>query len=115
MEVAIRTVGAAPEALVDLAEWLSGENELRGRVRIVNGPIGGTELGTVVDLLTVALGAGGAGTVLASSIVTWLQTRRTTVKVTVKSPKGSVTLDIQTVGDVAPLLDHILRPADHDD
>jgi hypothetical protein len=115
MDIAIRVVDGAPETLTDLAEWLSGENEFRGKVRSIREPIGGTELGAVTELLTVALGASGAGTVLASSLVTWLQTRRTTARITVESTKGSVTLDIQTVGDVVPLLEQILHRGDYDD
>ena len=85
---------------------------MRGRVRILHSPIGDTELGSVTEMLTVALGAGGIGTVLASSLKTWLVTRRTTAKLTVESAGRSVTLDIQTDGEVTPLLEQILRAGD---
>jgi hypothetical protein len=114
MNVSIEVADGASECLTDLAEWLADENELRGRVRAGRPRISGTELGSVTDLLTVALGTGGAGTVLASSIVTWLQTRRTSAKITVKSPRGSVTLDIQTVADITPLMERILSVGDDD-
>jgi len=52
--------------------------------------------------------------VLASSLITWLQTRRTIAKITVESAGRSITLDIQTVGEVAPLLRHILSAGDDD-
>jgi hypothetical protein len=71
-----------------------------------------TELGSVLELLTVALGSGGAGTMLASSLKTWLLTRRTTAKIIVKSAGRSVTLDVQNAGDVAPLLEQILKAND---
>ena len=109
MDAQIRIAGGSGGELTDLGEWLGDEDELRGRVRAVRGPVGDTELGPVVELLTVALGAGGAGTVLASSLKTWLITRRTTAKITVKSAGRSVTLDIQTVGEVAPLLEQVLK------
>jgi hypothetical protein len=102
------TDGAGGE-LAALGEWLQGEDELRGRVRAVPRRIGETELGPVTELLTVALGAGGAGTVLASSLKTWLLTRRTTAKVTVEHGGRSVTLDVETVGEVGPLLEQILK------
>ena len=51
---------------------------------------------------------------LASSLKTWLVTRRTTAKITVESAGRSVTLDIQTVGEVAPLLEQILKAGDDD-
>ena len=110
MNVTIGLAGGSPEALADLAEWLSDESELRGRVRVIDRHVSDTELGSVAELLTVALGAGGAGTVLASSVITWLQTRRTVAKIIVESSKGSVTLDIQTVADVTPLLERIRVP-----
>lgn len=110
----IRLVGEADGDLAALGEWLQGEDELRGRIHTSRADIGETDLGGVVELLTVALGAGGAGTVLASSLKTWLQTRMTTAKIIVKSGKRSVTLDIQNAGEVAPLLEQILKAGDDD-
>lgn len=112
MNAQIRVVGGADGDLAALGEWLQGEDEFRGRIRAVRGAIGETELGPVVELLTVALGAGGAGTVLASSLKTWLLTRKTTAKIIVKSGGRAVTLDIQTVDEVAPLLEQILKADD---
>ena len=112
MDAQIRIVDGADGELAALGEWLQDEGELRGRIRTVHGAIGETELGPVVELLTVALGAGGAGTVLASSLKTWLKTRMTTAKIIVKSGGRSVTLDIQTADKVAPLLEQILKAGD---
>ncbi len=112
MDAQIRVVGGNGEELAALGEWLQGEDELRGRIRTVHGAIGETELGPVVELVTVALGAGGAGTVLASSLKTFLLTRMTKAKITVKSGGRSVTLDIQTADEVAPLLEQILKACD---
>ena len=63
-------------------------------------------------MTTGALSAGDAGTVLASSLNTWLVTRKTTAKITVESAGRSVTLDIQTVGEGAPLLEQIHKASD---
>lgn len=112
MDAQIWITGGSGEEIAALAEWLGGEDELRGRVRAVHGLIGDTELGSVTELLTVALRAGGAGTVLASSLKTWLVTRRTAAKITVKSAGRSVTFDIETLGEVAPLLEQILKVGD---
>jgi hypothetical protein len=109
MDASIRIVGGSPEDLGDLAEWLGGETELRGRCRIVQSAINDTELGSIPDLLMVALGSGGAGTVLASSLITWLQTRKTRAKITVETGDRSISLDIETTRDVAPLLEQTLR------
>lgn len=112
MDAEIRIAGGSASELAALAEWLQGEDELRGRIRSVRGPIGETELGPVVELLTVMLGAGGAGTALASSLKTWLLTRRTTAKIIVKSGGRSVALDIQTVDEIGPLLEQLLKAGD---
>lgn len=112
MDAQIRIIDGTDGDLAALGEWLQSEDELRGRIRAVYGTIGETELGPVVELLTVALGAGGAGTALASSLKTWLLTRKTSAKITVKSGGRSVTLDIQTVDEVAPLLEQILKADD---
>ncbi len=112
MDAQIWITGGSGEEIAALVEWLGGEDELRGRIRAVHGLIGDTELGSVTELLTVALGAGGAGTVLASSLKTWLVTRRTAAKITVKSAGRSVTFDIETLGEVAPLLEQILKVGD---
>jgi len=108
MDAQIRIADGRSDDLIALREWLSNEDELRGRVRVVDTPPGETELGALPELLTVALGAGGAGTVLASSIATWLRTRRTSAKVTIKSGDRSVTLEIETADDLVPLLREIL-------
>ncbi len=114
MDAQIRVTDGTGEELAALGEWLGCEDELRGRVSTVRSPISGTELGSITELLTVALGSGGAGTVLASPLKTWLMTRRTTAKITVESAGRSVTLDIQTADEVAPLLEQILMAGDDD-
>ncbi|MEV0251861.1 hypothetical protein AB0H76_35100 [Nocardia sp. NPDC050712] len=108
MDVLVAVDGRDRDHLVALNEWLNAEDQLRGRIRPVSQPIQENELGTVADALTVALATGGAGSVLASSLITWLKTRQTSAKVTVKSGRRSVTLDIQTIEDVEPLLRQLL-------
>ena len=114
MQSLIQITDGTVEDLTALAEWLNDESELRGRCHTINNSILETELGSVPELLAVALGTGGAGTVLASSLVTWLQTRKTNVKIKVKAAGREITLDIETVRDVMPLLEHILRMNDDD-
>ena len=114
MDVHIQISGGDFDDLASLTQWLGDERELRGRVRQIPAPISGTQLGGITDLLTVALGAGGSATVLALSLSTWLQTRKTTAKLTVKSGGRSVTLDIGTVHDMQPLLQQVLQHPDDD-
>ncbi|MFB8203130.1 effector-associated constant component EACC1 [Kitasatospora purpeofusca] len=115
MDARIAIAGGDPEDLPSLYEWLVGEDELRGLVRISQRPIGQTELGSAVDLLTVALGAGGAGSVLSSALITWLRARRTSAKVTVEAEGRSVTLEIETLRDVSALLEQVLGTDDRHD
>jgi hypothetical protein len=112
MDAQIRITGGTEGDLGALYAWLNDEDALRGRIRTGSRPIGAQELGALPDLLTVALGAGGAGTALASCLKTWLQTRRTTVKITVESAGRTVTLDLQTLGEVGPLVESILKAGD---
>lgn len=114
MKVQIRIDGGTGDELASVRRWLSDEDELRGRIQVVNEPIGETQLGSIPDVLTVALGASGAGTVLASSLITWLQTRRTKAKIIVQTADRFVMLDIETIRDVAPQLKQILKAADED-
>lgn len=114
MDIQIWISGGTGEELAALGKWLGDEDELRGRVRVVRGAIGETELGSVAEVLTIALGAGGAGTALASSLKTWLMTRKTTAKITVESAGRSVTFDIETASDVSPLLEQVLKVSNGD-
>jgi hypothetical protein len=67
-------------------------------------------MGTVVDLVTVAVGGGGALSVLVSSLRTWLaQPRRSDIRVEMRLPDGRVVVvDAHRVGDVEALLRAVL-------
>lgn len=81
-------VQIAPEYLRSLADWLNSEEVLRGRVHPVRRTPEPGELGAAVELLTVALGSGGAGAVLVRSISAWLSQRRSEVSVSLKDADG---------------------------
>lgn len=97
--------------ITDLWEWLRGERQLFGAVEPVRRPPGDSELGGTVDLLTVALGSGGAGVVLARSLVVWLRTRRSDVSVVVRTETGSATVTATNLDEdqLLPLLEQVLR------
>lgn len=97
-----------------LYAWLGDEQELRGRVRLLGAMPGSTELGAVTDALVVALGAGGAGTVLATSLVAWVKSRRTTAHLTIETPELRVEFDLATVDDIAPVLKQVLDAVAND-
>jgi hypothetical protein len=83
-----------------LYEWLTREEGLRGYLELRNQPILPGQMGGVVDVLVVTLGAGGAGTVLARSLSTWLTQRHADITVAVKAPDGrEVTVDVRRARD----------------
>jgi hypothetical protein len=103
-----------PGELRSLLEWLRREDELRGRVNL-EGAVdpSGEQMGAVLDVLTVALGSGGALAVLAGSLSTWFTQRRSDVKVTVVGPDGRrIEVDARRVRDVPALMRDVERLAD---
>lgn len=74
--------------LASLADWLSADDGLRGRVRPVRQAPEAGRLGVPVELLSVALGSGGVGVALIRSVCAWLSQRRSDVSVTIKDADG---------------------------
>ncbi|MEW1611496.1 MULTISPECIES: hypothetical protein [unclassified Streptomyces] len=83
-----------------LTEWLRHERGLQGRIRIAHAAPAEGELGAGLDLLTVSLGSSGIATVLAGSLATWLQSRRTPTEVRITITRGDRTLELET-GDTS--------------
>lgn len=78
----------AVEELRSLFTWLGGEEEFRGRVRLVEAvPEPGT-LGGWPEAVAVALGEGGAVTVLASAVMSWIRHRTSDVTCTMTRRDG---------------------------
>ncbi|EWC63377.1 hypothetical protein UO65_1375 [Actinokineospora spheciospongiae] len=73
------------ELLDGLLDWLRREEGLRGRANRTRVTVPATTMGGVVETLTVAVGGGGALTVLVTSVGAWVRNRRSdvTVEVTV--------------------------------
>ena len=66
MELKVRVVGGRePEELSSLWLWLQRERQLRGVTKLIEKPIRKTELGGVPDYVSLVLGTGGAGGLLA--------------------------------------------------
>jgi Effector Associated Constant Component 1 len=94
--------------LESLDDWLSEEHELAGRVKLAGSAPRDGELGALSESLVVALGSGGAitvvGAALAGALRTWLaHPRRSDVRVKVRLPDGtSVEIDAKRVsaGDI---------------
>jgi Effector Associated Constant Component 1 len=97
-------------ALAELEDWLRHEPELRGRVAAVRRPPRPGELGAPMDLLSVALGGGGALTALAASLRGFFaQTRRSDLRIVVKAADGSsVEIDAKRVKNAEASIAEVL-------
>ncbi|MEU7640489.1 hypothetical protein AB0C11_31125 [Streptomyces sp. NPDC039016] len=98
--------------LAALVGWLRRERELQGVVRLVRRDVVETELGSGLDVLSVAVGSGGVGVALAQSLSAWLRTRRSDVKVTITANGRTVEVDAQRVKDPVGLITQALSGAD---
>ena len=100
---------ADPDAVArSLRNWLDGEDSLRGRVTLDEVPIREGEMGTVSEVLMVALGSGGAGAVLATSLATWITQLRSDVSVRIQRGDTSVELDAARVKDSHEILEQLI-------
>jgi hypothetical protein len=96
--------------LSDLFAWLGREDELRGKVRLQSRPLGPGEMGTLPELVAVAIGSGGAASVLAGSLSTWLAHRKSDITLKVTGRDGRVVeLKAQRVAEADGLLREVLR------
>ncbi|MFE9096931.1 hypothetical protein [Streptomyces sp. NPDC007264] len=94
--------------LAALVGWLRAERELEGAVQAVRREVSETELGSGLDVITVALGSGGVGVALAQSLSAWLRARRSDVKVTVTANGRTVEVDARRVSDPIGLITRVL-------
>jgi hypothetical protein len=116
VEIRISVADGDVADLESLDDWLRGEPELAGRVRAVGSPPTRGQLGALTEVLTVALGSGGAITVLAASLKGWLSLpRRSDVTVKIDRKDGSsVTIAAKRVAAGQADVESIIRQAlDH--
>jgi hypothetical protein len=91
MEVRISVVGGEPAELESLDGWIRRERELAGRVTFVGATPREGELGALGEALVVAVGSGGAVSVLAASLKAWISLpRRSDVRIRVEGTDGRV-------------------------
>ncbi|WP_143169103.1 effector-associated constant component EACC1 [Streptomyces sp. NBRC 110465] len=81
--------------LIGMSEWLRDERRLQGRVRQVRSSPEPGQLGGAFEVVSVALGSGGIATVLASTVATWLQSRRSDPKLRITITRAERTLEIE--------------------
>jgi hypothetical protein len=106
--IAVGSKGARD--LPDLYAWLRQEDEFRGNVRIERRALDPDKMGAIPELIAVAVGSGGAASVLARSLSTWLAHRKSDVTLRITSHDGrTVELNAQRVTDVNELLHEVLQ------
>jgi len=95
--------------LKNLEDWLLDEPALAGYpvTRPVAAPEPG-QMGAVSDVLVVALGSGGAGAALASSLSVWLRSRVSQVTVRIRTERGEVELSATSARDPKSVVREIL-------
>ncbi|MER7724693.1 hypothetical protein [Streptomyces sp. NPDC096323] len=81
--------------LIGLSGWLRGERRLQGRVQQVRSNPEPGQLGGAFEVLSVTLGSGGIATVLAGTVATWLQSRRSDPKLRITITRADRTLEIE--------------------
>jgi hypothetical protein len=67
--------GAGLDELLALRAWLVHEDELRGRVALLQESAGPGSLGGAMEALSVSLGSGGAISVLVAGTLSWFRQR----------------------------------------
>jgi hypothetical protein len=113
VEIRISVADGDLADLESLDDWLHGEPELAGQVRAVgSAPVRG-HLGALTEALIVAVGSGGAISVLAAALKSWLSLpRRSDVTITIDRADGSsVTIDAKRVAAGQADVESIIRQA----
>jgi hypothetical protein len=111
----------AAEGVRALDAWLAGEDQLRGRVRQVIQAPEPAAMGSVPDVLMVALGQGGVATALVSVLIAWIRRQTGTASVTAKRSDGAeFTLSADhvrglTVEEIRALVSELSTALDGDD
>jgi membrane-associated two-gene conflict system component 1 (EACC1) len=71
-----------------LRSWLVDEHELRGHIRLMEGPPEPGQLGSWPETLAVVLAPGGAAAVLAGALVSWVRWHRSDLRVALRRRDG---------------------------
>lgn len=102
------TIGVAHgDAVVELPaleRWLTGVPALKGKVGVREQAIGATDLGGVIELVTVAVAGGGTLTVVAQTLQSWISSRNPAIRFTVSAGGRTVEVGAVDVDDALRLL-----------
>lgn len=108
VEIRVTADGDPMGELISLTTWLRSQRPLQGRVEAVRRPPGPEELGGAIELLSIAVGSGGMGVVLARALTTWLTNRHSDVSITVTIGETTVKVEAKRVDEALPLLQEVL-------
>ncbi len=111
MDIAI-SVSNAPDELQHLYRWLRREEDLpASSINIAPRPPGPEDMGALSDVLVVALGAGGAGAVLANSLSVWILNRKSDLKLRFSGRGGTYELEATRIKDVDAVIEALRKAA----
>jgi Effector Associated Constant Component 1 len=113
MDIQLRLSGDTSDLadLKSLEDWLLDEPLLAGCA--VTRPAAAPEpgqMGALSDVLVVALGSGGAGAALASSLSVWLRTRVSHVTVKLRVGDRELEVSATNMRDPEPLIRELVAP-----
>jgi hypothetical protein len=109
VQVRISIAGGDHAALESLSDWFRQERELAGRVTFVAASPRDGELGALGDALVVAVGSGGAVSVLAASLRSWMSLpRRSGIRIKVQRSDGRL-VEIEADRGSAERIDDLIR------
>jgi hypothetical protein len=113
----VRIIGETDQDLGELGEWLRQDRRLGDWV-ITGNMVADTPPGTPIELIAEAISSRSLAAALVTSLQSWVATRRTSVTITISTPKGSasITLDrgAANVAEFAALLTRTLEaPGGH--
>lgn len=102
------------EELRDLAGWLRGEDDLRGRVNLASQPVRPGEMGAALDAVVVLVTSGTAAA-LVRSLFGWLNRRTDARRVSLKirpSQGGEVTVQCGSADEAQVVLAEVRKVLD---
>ncbi|MFF4890454.1 effector-associated constant component EACC1 [Micromonospora chersina] len=109
MPARIALVDGAAHELASLYSWLQYDEEFRGRVKPVTARLKPGDMGGVTEVLTVALGGGGAVAALGAALNGWLSARR--ARISVEITNGDRTRRVEIDSANASTASQLLREA----
>jgi len=84
-----------------LISWLQSDDELKGaQIRSSGSPIRTGEMGVVTDLVEVAMQPDGIGAALITAILTWLSTRKRSLRVSITKNSQTVEIEVPRASDI---------------